>query len=40
MEQVRRRIVGQDDVLEQVLMALFAGGHCLLTGVRDWRKRC
>ena len=38
MEQVRRRIVGQDDVLEQVLMALFAGGHCLLTGVPGLAK--
>ncbi len=38
MEQVRRRIIGQDAVLEQVLMALFAGGHCLLTGVPGLAK--
>ncbi len=36
--QLRRRIVGQDDVIEQVLMALFAGGHCLITGVPGLAK--
>src|SRR6267143_7169943 len=25
-------IVGQKDVIEQLLIALFAGGHCLITG--------
>ena len=38
MSQVRRRIVGQDDVIEQVLIALFSGGHCLLTGVPGLAK--
>ena len=38
LEQVRRRIVGQDAVIEQVLMALFAGGHCLITGVPGLAK--
>ncbi len=38
MTQIRRRIVGQDDVIEQVLIALFAGGHCLLTGVPGLAK--
>ena len=38
MSQIRRRIVGQDDVIEQVLIALFAGGHCLLTGVPGLAK--
>lgn len=28
--QLRRRIVGQDAVIEQVLISLFAGGHCLM----------
>src|SRR6201995_5202980 len=32
IEQVRRVIVGQDEVIEQVLIALFVGGHCLITG--------
>ena len=38
MGQVRRRIIGQEDVIEQVLMALFAGGHCLITGVPGLAK--
>ncbi len=36
--EIRRRILGQDEVLDQVLMALFAGGHCLLTGVPGLAK--
>lgn len=38
MEQLRRRIVGQEDVIEDVLTALFAGGHCLITGVPGLAK--
>ena len=37
-EQLRKRIVGQDDVIEKVLIALFAGGHCLITGVPGLAK--
>ena len=33
MEQVRKVIVGQDEVLDQILIALFVGGHCLITGL-------
>ena len=33
LAEIRKVIVGQDDVIEQLLIALFAGGHCLLTGV-------
>jgi MoxR-like ATPase len=36
--QLRRVIVGQDDVVDQVLMALFTGGHCLITGVPGLAK--
>src|SRR3989449_2973485 len=32
LTQVHSVIVGQDDVLEQILIALFVGGHCLITG--------
>lgn len=32
-DELRRVIVGQDRVLERVLVALLAGGHCLLEGV-------
>lgn len=36
--QLRKRIVGQDDIIEKVLIALFAGGHCLITGVPGLAK--
>ncbi|MBY0373169.1 MAG: AAA family ATPase, partial [Bryobacteraceae bacterium] len=36
--QVRNVIVGQDDVIEQVLISLFVGGHCLLTGLPGTAK--
>ena len=32
-EQLGRVIVGQDDVVDQLLISLFASGHCLLVGV-------
>jgi len=31
--EVHKVIVGLDDVIEQVLIALFVGGHCLITGM-------
>jgi MoxR-like ATPase len=37
-EQVHRRIVGQRDVVEQVLVCLLAGGHALLVGVPGLAK--
>ncbi|MDH3291645.1 MAG: AAA family ATPase [Gemmatimonadota bacterium] len=33
LEQVRRRIVGQDEVLHGILTAIASGGHALLMGV-------
>jgi MoxR-like ATPase len=36
--QVRRVIIGQEDVLEQVMIALFVGGHCLITGLPGTAK--
>jgi MoxR-like ATPase len=38
VQEVRRIIVGQNDVLEQVLIALFVGGHCLITGLPGTAK--
>jgi MoxR-like ATPase len=38
VRQVRQAIVGQDEVLDQVLIALFVGGHCLLTGLPGTAK--
>src|SRR5436853_2399047 len=32
-EQIAKVIVGQNEVVEQLLMALFSRGHCLLVGV-------
>src|ERR1700729_4595235 len=36
--QVRRVIVGQEEVLEQVMIALFVGGNCLITGLPGTAK--
>jgi MoxR-like ATPase len=38
LAEIRKVIVGQDDVIDQVLMALFTGGHCLITGVPGLAK--
>jgi MoxR-like ATPase len=38
LTEIRKVIVGQDAVIEQVLMALFTGGHCLITGVPGLAK--
>jgi MoxR-like ATPase len=38
LSQVHEVIVGQDDVLEQILIALFVGGHCLITGLPGTAK--
>ncbi len=38
IRQVRRVIVGQEEVLEQVMVALFVGGHCLITGLPGTAK--
>ncbi len=38
VSQVRKVIVGQDEVLEQVMIALFVGGHCLITGMPGTAK--
>jgi MoxR-like ATPase len=37
-EQIARVIVGQHEVVEQLLMALFSRGHCLLLGVPGLAK--
>ncbi|MBI3789722.1 MAG: MoxR family ATPase [Gemmatimonadetes bacterium] len=38
LTELRKVIVGQDDVVEQALTALFAGGHCLIVGVPGLAK--
>src|SRR5438270_8812773 len=38
LAQVRQVIVGQEDVLDQILISLFVGGHCLITGLPGTAK--
>ncbi|MBI4886671.1 MAG: AAA family ATPase [Acidobacteria bacterium] len=38
LTELRRVIVGQDEVVDEVLIALFTGGHCLITGVPGLAK--
>src|SRR5437773_1523036 len=38
LSELRKVIVGQDEVVEQVLIALFTGGHVLITGVPGLAK--
>ena len=37
-DEIRKVIVGQDEVIEQLLIAIFARGHCLLVGVPGLAK--
>lgn len=38
VEQLRRVVVGQSEVVEQILAAIFTRGHCLLVGVPGLAK--
>ena len=38
LAELRKVIVGQEDVIDLVLTALFTGGHCLITGVPGLAK--
>src|SRR5919198_1510793 len=38
LAELRKVIVGQDEVVEEVLIALFTAGHCLITGVPGLAK--
>src|SRR6266568_3925864 len=38
LTQVRQVIVGQEEVLDQILISLFVGGHCLITGLPGTAK--
>jgi MoxR-like ATPase len=37
-EQIARQIIGQDEVVDQLLIAVFARGHCILEGVPGLAK--
>jgi MoxR-like ATPase len=38
MDELRKRIVGQEEVLQQLLACIFAGGHALMVGVPGLAK--
>jgi len=38
LDQLRRVVIGQGDVIEQILAAIFTRGHCLLVGVPGLAK--
>jgi MoxR-like ATPase len=38
LTEIKKVIVGQDKIIEQFLIALFSGGHCLLEGVPGLAK--
>ncbi len=37
-QEIKKVIVGQDEVVEQVLLSIFSGGHALLIGVPGLAK--
>jgi len=37
-EELHKKIIGQDKVIEQIMIALFANGHCLIEGVPGLAK--
>ena len=40
-EQIHAVVVGQDDVIDELMAGIFAGGHCILeSAFRAWRKLC
>jgi MoxR-like ATPase len=38
LREVRKVIIGQDRIVDDVITAFFAGGHCLITGVPGLAK--
>ena len=38
LREIRKVIIGQDEVIEQVLISLFVGGHSIITGVPGLAK--
>ena len=38
LSELRKIIVGQEEIIELVMIALFTGGHCLITGVPGLAK--
>jgi len=38
LQEIHKVIIGQDDVIEQLLLAMFSRGHCLMVGVPGLAK--
>jgi MoxR-like ATPase len=38
VNEIKKVIIGQEEVIDELLIALFAGGHCLVTGVPGLAK--
>jgi MoxR-like ATPase len=38
VNEIKKIIVGQQDIIDELLIALFSGGHCLVTGVPGLAK--
>src|SRR4051812_8835975 len=38
LTEIAKAVVGQEQVIDEVLLSFFAGGHCLLTGVPGLAK--
>jgi len=38
VNEIKKVIVGQQDIIDELLISLFAGGHCLVTGVPGLAK--
>ncbi|MCC5912732.1 MAG: AAA family ATPase, partial [Balneolaceae bacterium] len=37
-DEIAKTVVGQDDIVDQLLISLFSGGHCVLVGVPGLAK--
>jgi len=40
ISEIKKVIVGQDKVIEEILITLFCRGHCLLVGFQGLPKPC
>ncbi len=38
LDEIHKVIIGQDEIIEQLLISLFSGGHCLIVGVPGLAK--
>ena len=36
--EISKKVIGQNNVIDQVLISVFCKGHALLVGVPDWLK--